>query len=382
MDAFGRKLLMVVCAAGVLLLVPASAFAGGQNRFASPNGMGGEPCNDQMNPCSIETAVNGSSATDIVFLAGGTYTTSTELNPAINVSIQGTTGARPQINTTAPTGINITNARLSDVVVVQTSGNYGVSSDGGAVIERVSSHSAGFYSPCTLGPNDLMRDSVCWFTGGDTPNDTAALKVFPPFAGGGMTTVRNVTAVSSGASAGILGIRFSGSSTVNATNVIAVSGSGPDVRTFQYPGFTGTQSISLDYSNYDSELEATAGEITNPGTGTNQMTPPAFVNAAMGDFHQTASSTGTLDLGTATGATGLLDFDGQARNQGAAPDIGADEFVPQTTPPPTGGGTTSLTPLTPVAPGTPTAPAAKKKCKKRKRPGAAAARKCKKKRAA
>ena len=85
---------------------------------------------------------------------------------------------------------------------------------------------------------------------------------------------------------------------------------------------------SFDHSNYETESEAAAGDITDPGTGSNVTTDPAFVNAAAGDFHQLSSSTGTLDLGTATGLDPLeRDLDGQYRNQGAAPDIGADELA-------------------------------------------------------
>lgn len=54
--------------------------------------------------------------------------------------------------------------------------------------------------------------------------------------------------------------------------------------------------------------------------------------AAAGDFRQLPTSAGTIDLGTATGLQiGELDFEGQPRTSGAAPDIGADERQRPTT---------------------------------------------------
>src|SRR5262249_21028035 len=201
-------------------------------------------------------------------------------------------------------------------------------------IERVSSHSLQPYSPCVVASGasgDVIRDSVCWYTGTDAVPDTAALKVFTQTSGGGAATVRNVTAVSSGGSAGLQAIRFNGASTGNGTNVVAMSGTGSDVRSLQYPSFSGTQNVILDHSNYDSELEASpGGDITDPGTGTgNQTTAPVFVDATNGDFREQPTSTGTIDLGTPTGLLpGELDFEAQARTQGATPDIGADETAP------------------------------------------------------
>jgi hypothetical protein len=53
---------------------------------------------------------------------------------------------------------------------------------------------------------------------------------------------------------------------------------------------------------------------------------PRFVNSAGGDYHLGAGSP-AVDAGTATGAP-IVDFEGDPRPQGTAPDIGADEMVP------------------------------------------------------
>lgn len=77
------------------------------------------------------------------------------------------------------------------------------------------------------------------------------------------------------------------------------------------PQFTG--SCQFSFSN--------VGGITS-GDG-NIDVPPSFVNAGTGDYHLTAGSAG-IDLGGATSPTSV-DFDGDARPQGAGHDMGADE---------------------------------------------------------
>jgi hypothetical protein len=124
---------------------------------------------------------------------------------------------------------------------------------------------------------------------------------------------------------------------LTSTNVI-VRGGGTtgqeDVRTI-----VGSDALSatatFDHSNYATESEQNLGDITDPGSATNVTTAPVFMNAGTGDFHQQATSTGTLNLGTATGQDPLeRDVDGQARAMGSAPDIGADELA-EAPPPPT-----------------------------------------------
>jgi hypothetical protein len=107
-----------------------------------------------------------------------------------------------------------------------------------------------------------------------------------------------------------------------------------DVRSLA-PGVADTAVVTLDHSNYATEAEEGAGTatVTDPGSGANQTVAPLFVNAAGGDFHQRARSP-TIDAGAADPLLGPVDLDGQPRSQGAAPDIGADEFKPSPPPPP------------------------------------------------
>jgi len=118
--------------------------------------------------------------------------------------------------------------------------------------------------------------------------------------------------------------------TVTATNVIArhTGGTGADVRA--QGGTTGADvAINLTNSNYATEEEAVFGmppgtaTVTDPGTGTNQMAAPIFVDAANGDFHQAAGSP-TIGAGVNDPTNGMFDIDGQQREIDTV-DIGADE---------------------------------------------------------
>jgi hypothetical protein len=329
---------------GILLSAPATAAAA--DRYAAPDGDGAEPC-AQIDPCDIETAVNDASSGDDITLLPGAYSTSTTLgatfgpfNPIFGITIHGTPGARPTVSFSGQpstfSGFFVASgSALRDVIVTSTTTQSSAVQGAGGTIERVDARSSGdLSSACGLSQTATLRDSVCWYTGAAGPI-SAALGVFGSFPGADdVITVRNVTAVSTTA----WGLRAVSSSTtgsgivVNATNVIAQGDetTHADVRTERLTGGSETpmQTVNLGHSNFTSESEAVAGDITDPGSGTNVTTAPAFVNAGTGDFHQQATSTGTLNLGTATGQPAMArDIDGQARAMGSAPDIGADELA-------------------------------------------------------
>ncbi|HUD74523.1 MAG TPA: choice-of-anchor Q domain-containing protein [Terracidiphilus sp.] len=54
----------------------------------------------------------------------------------------------------------------------------------------------------------------------------------------------------------------------------------------------------------------------------------AFASAATGDFHLTTGATSAIDHGASESSIFTTDFDGTARPQGSAWDIGAYEYVP------------------------------------------------------
>lgn len=322
----------------MLLLGATSASAA--NRFAEVGGNGAEPCL-VADPCSIETAINSATANDDVTLLGGLppspYTTSTALVVASNVTVHGTTGARPVIQSDPGSfpGVKLTTGSiLRDVIVDYSSSNASaILLDSGGTLERVTGHStsSGADGGCATanGGTPLIRDSVCWREGGGTANPVGGVTSRNDSAVAQTLTLHNVTAISSN-EPGLFAIRSDGGGlTVNATNVIAFSESDSDVA--HIAGFTPT-AINLDHSNYDSESDP-GNVITNPGTGTpnaNQTAAPVFVDRLGGDFHQQPTSTGTIELGTTSGALPEeLDLDGQERSVGA-PDIGADELGHQT----------------------------------------------------
>ena len=88
--------------------------------------------------------------------------------------------------------------------------------------------------------------------------------------------------------------------------------------------------VNTDHSNYNAANNVGASNATLNGTP--QTALPLFVGS--GDFHQLATSP-TVNAGAPVAGLSATDIDRQARNQGAAPDIGADELdVPVRRPPP------------------------------------------------
>ena len=366
MRARGLKTGFIVAVA-TLALAPAASAA---PRYASTTGLGApSDCTspDPMNvngPCTLERAVEIISNDEEVVVGPGTYTLTDQLNVSGD-DVHGAAGqARPVISTNSPIGINLGGgAILRDLDVVHTGTSYAVYVGISSRLERATVRSSGS-DVCRLDNASLVRDSLCWSTLGMGAGHAVSM------CNGGMVTwsanLRNVTAIATGTGgkgvylcAGATGIMA-----ITAKNVIA-SGMGPDVMAETTP--PGTATVTLEYSNYDteSELGAPQASVTNPGTGTgNQVAPPAFVDGALGNFHQ-ASTSPTIDAGSAVDLLGTADFDGDARALGAAPDIGADEYVPPVPPggPGTPGGTFDLA-------------AAIKKCKKKFRKGTKARKKC------
>lgn len=187
-------------------------------------------------------------------------------------------------------------------------------------VEDVVAHSDSPFEACRI-LETTIRDSVCWDSG-------AGYAIHGEIVGGGSatSTLRNVTAFGQGGPP-IRVASAAGSITVNATNLIAY-GAPVDIRA-EATGTGNTATVIADHSNYlyEDEVGNSNGTafITNPGTNQNQTAAPLFVNASGGDFHQLAGSP-TINAGSAAAGLGSADIDGEARLQGPAPDIGADEF--------------------------------------------------------
>ena len=147
--------------------------------------------------------------------------------------------------------------------------------------------------------------------------------------GGTGADLRNVTAIAplSGGVGVLSDAAFGDTQSVSLRNVIARGpADGQGIQAADDPGIGDSVTVTVSSSNYssldDDEPEA---DIVESGPA-NQTASPAFANAATGNFHQLSNSL-TIDAGSVDPLLGELDIDGEARIQGAAPDIGADEFT-------------------------------------------------------
>jgi Ca2+-binding RTX toxin-like protein len=138
--------------------------------------------------------------------------------------------------------------------------------------------------------------------------------------------MRNVTAIATGPSSTGVQAESSGnggSVTLDSASVIA-SGTAVDVKAIGGSGGSAA-SANFSFSDFDSQSEQGNASATDPGTDTNLTAAPTLVDPASGDVHQRAGSW-TIDRGSNDVGGVRSDIDGEPRSQGAAPDIGADEF--------------------------------------------------------
>jgi hypothetical protein len=288
----------------------------------------GEPCNLQKAVNEAQVAGVGSS---VVLMPGPEFTpTSAVFLEGIDVG--GEPGAaRPTV--VAPAGDEAfalrTDATLHDVDVVG-GGASAVIAVGGGTVERafVESTTAGD-SACVLF-DAVVNDSVC-----------LAREALGVLMSGSTATyhsyLHNVDAIGA-----IIGIDIFAplspglENRLEATNTIAIGGSEfHDVAVSGDSGGAQALFVNSDYAT----TEITGGSenlrITPAGTNGNIVTPPQFVDEAVADFRQLATSP-TIDAGLTASANGALDLDRNPRDLTAhptcdsrvgPPDIGAYEYV-------------------------------------------------------
>ena len=314
-------------------------------RYASPNG-NGENCTSSA-PCSLEQAVTKAEINDEVIVRAGEYPLAgpVETPPnSKNVFVHGAFGgAMPRISaktSAAPIGFEDIGGRISylDIANEKNSANGATCYGPGSSIERVHIHvigqdavAAGQYPGC------VVRDSVFLAEGQDSRGLSATST-----AGKFLVVARNVTALASGpGSVGIfsffLPIGFGGTFTLDLKNSIA-SGEASDL---QAAGNFST--IVVSHSNFGSTDADGDNGITDAGS--NQSAAPKFVDAAGGDYREAVGSP-TIDAGVAD-QIGSTDLDGNPRNLGGAPDIGAFEASPSLSPAPSAAGLLQALALTP-----------------------------------
>ena len=319
-----------------------AASASADVRYAAPEGTGHPNECLQSDPCGLVDATANGDVTDgdEVVVLPGLYNLGNDIlgiNDAIDV--HGAAGSRPTIAGDHDFGlvdVNTDGARLADLELDHNGEFFALIVDGQSVVERLVVRSPAADGACHVsasGNATVIRDTVCFNEGGGP-----GIQVQPDlFVETPTVTLRNVTAISSGPHPGILGTTPVDSGVnLDVLNSIASGGAGAsDVVADEEGGASPTISIALRNSNYDtvSVPPGEPGTVTAPGTGTNQTAAPLLTNIDA-DFAQLPGSP-TIDAGAPDASLGSLDLFGEARIQGPAPDIGADETAtpPDVTPP-------------------------------------------------
>lgn len=315
----------------VLLLAAAPAL--GATRYAEPSGNGPPASCPESDPCEIRAAITDPAVRDgdeVVLMPGAYDVGAPQLQISAAIEVHGQAGQpRPTLSGTPSTILRLSNpdAVLSDVNLTRPSGLFLLGIDAGTA-ERVAATSGGSYA-CQI-TGGTLRDSTCSATGG-------GVAVF----GGSVSSpgsyeieLRNVTARavgSAGAYAVVASALSGGQTTVSARNVIA-DGEASDIFATAPADPDTSAAVTMQSSNFQTATTGGVGVATPAGAGTNQTEPPLLADPAAGDFHQLAGSP-TIDAGTSDSLLGPLDLDRQARIDGGAPDIGADEVQspPETT---------------------------------------------------
>jgi uncharacterized protein DUF4082/Big-like domain-containing protein len=142
--------------------------------------------------------------------------------------------------------------------------------------------------------------------------------------------IRNNFMYRSGARSGDVAISIADSpNTQVLNNTIYLSGTYATPIEYRFAGTTGVLVANNLLDGFPWARDGATGSEQNNLSG---ATANMFVNAAAGDLHLSASATTAIDHGVPL-ANVTDDWDGQSRPSGAAPDIGADEFVSDTTTP-------------------------------------------------
>jgi hypothetical protein len=320
-------------AAAVTASIAPNAFAATQ-RYASPAGTG-TACT-AATPCSLTQAVAGATSYDEVIVSVGDYPLTATLSVPSHVAVRGAAGgARPRLQFSGANQAGVTQAldsslRSVDIVQVEPS-TRALMADAAVVDHVVVQGSAGASCIAGIHKGSTIRNSVVVAPGsGATAICTAA------YGGAWTSTYRNVTAIATGANGVAVEAIAGGAATktvVDLVNVIAKGGPLGASLSMGTDSSGASATITAGHTNWANYL--TGGTGTHyVDLGGNQGTPPAFVDAAAGDYREAAGSV-TIDAGLDSGFNGASDLDGDPRVLGTT-DIGADEFVPAPGAPPAG----------------------------------------------
>jgi hypothetical protein len=340
-------------------------------RFAAPSAQGTGNCSSAADACTLANALSGAATGDELILAGdaGTYgtqatpiaTTLTAPGGVYTLSIHGAAGQpRPVIYSSASIavqllgwfdgeGFSVGDIDLEHVV----NGGSGLEVDGSLDHVLVYSSASSDFA-CNV--SGLAKASVSIIDSECIADGSMSYALFQqnngPPTGTATIALRNDTFEASGPSS--LGVSVSAnggvSAAVTATNMIA-HGAFKDLDAYRFAG--ASVSFALNHSNYATTLAEPGTAITLPGSATNQVTEPLFVDAASEDF-QEAPGSPTIGAGITEAANGSTDLEGNPRTTGGLTDIGAFQAAaPAPVVEPPGSGTTQ----TPPSPSVGAAPA-------------------------
>jgi hypothetical protein len=307
-----RKLAPFVTALLVLVATPTAQAA---QRYAAPGGSTTSRC-PAADPCTIERAVNGAAAGDEVIVASGAYDLTAPLNPRGALDLHGDPDQMwPRIIASDKVSGSVLRFRGGTLAHVSLEAvnpdREALELDAGVAdgIRVLSNAGTGATVSLTDG-GTVLRNSVVRSL--DPKSGAKALDVKD---GHGRAALRNVTVIA-GAPSGT-GVRCDvKDGTVSIVNAI-VRGKMADI--------DARSGCTAAFSNFRPAFSTGVA----PGTG-NQSADPLFAD---GDYRQAAGSP-TIDAGALDAFSSSPDPDGRPRALGAAPDIGAYEYLP----PATGGG--------------------------------------------
>jgi hypothetical protein len=327
-------------AAALMLFPLAPAASAGTIRHASPDGVSTGNCTDIEPACSLKRAVETVAvAGDEVILEPGLYNppSAVSINKAIHVHGQ---GGQPAPRVLRPTGLVFVVGGGGTLAYVRAESPDRVI-DTSSVVERVTVLAAAGTvakaAAVTMSNGSVLRDSLVRT---ESPQGRAV------YASYGVVHLVNVTAIATASDSSALytdpsvgGVCVPDSRIeLHAANVIARGGlydvDVPHLCGGSTSGGPPIEAAVMTHSNFRlAKLHQSPPDSRVEDEGGNQDVEPLFASPAALDFHQVAGSP-TIDAGVATPLLGTGDFDGNARTLGAAPDIGADEYVPPPPPPP------------------------------------------------
>jgi len=348
MNRLGKLLLF-----GVACLLLSAPVASAATRYAAPGGTGADPCADPSDPCSIYTAAHYAApsttleAGDVVELAPGTYSEADgDLGPTDMVQPPPATVVRGEPGAPRPVIVLESNnagwgafflgpaAEVLNVEVRnQAVSGAAITAQGGVYNQVIARSTLSTSFTCTFFEGTMLSSACINRAGGTAIGVSVATSV-----GTHASNLRNSTFVASGPGSVGMDFAYFASSpgvigSVYGVGIIA-KGEAKDViaRGMELSGGHGATTLiellASDYATTDTKTAGTGTAIVTPaGTNGNITAPPLLAEDGV---HQLLGSP-TIDKGAVDGASAPFDVDGQAREIGLAPDIGADELGNPTT---------------------------------------------------